>query len=248
MKKWRCTVCDYIHEGDKPPEVCPVCGVGPEMFEEVADEPQKDEQTEAKKWRCTVCNYIHKGAAPPDECPVCGVGPELFEEVTEEETIELMTEEEMKQAKPAIHKFSYGLFVIGSKNKEKVNAQTANTAFQITSDPAKIAIGINKNNLTWECINESNVFTVNFLSQDQIESVKHFGFQSGRKVDKFKDIQFITKKTGAPILTECLGYLECRVEHKLDSGTHTIFVGQVIGGESLGNDEPLTYAYYRAHK
>lgn len=38
MKKFRCTVCGYIHTGDTPPEECPVCGVGPESFEEITDE------------------------------------------------------------------------------------------------------------------------------------------------------------------------------------------------------------------
>jgi rubrerythrin len=37
MKKWRCVVCDYIHEGDEPPETCPVCGVGSDQFEEITD-------------------------------------------------------------------------------------------------------------------------------------------------------------------------------------------------------------------
>ena len=35
MKKWICNVCGYVHEGEQPPEQCPLCGVGPEEFEEV---------------------------------------------------------------------------------------------------------------------------------------------------------------------------------------------------------------------
>ncbi len=37
MKKWVCTVCGYIHEGEEPPEECPVCGAPKEDFEEVKD-------------------------------------------------------------------------------------------------------------------------------------------------------------------------------------------------------------------
>lgn len=201
-----------------------------------------------KKWRCTVCNYVHRGETPPDRCPVCGVGPDMFEEVEEEQAEELMTAEEKEKAKPAIHKFSYGLFVISSKKGDKINAQAANTAFQITSDPVKVAIGINKNNLTWEYISESEVFSINFLGKDQINTVKHFGFQSGRKVDKFNNVPYFKAKTGAPILENCLAWLECQVQHKVDVGTHTIFVGQVVSGERLKDEEPLTYAYYRQNK
>ena len=40
MKKYICTVCGYIHEGDAPPEVCPICKVGADKFEEVQGEMQ----------------------------------------------------------------------------------------------------------------------------------------------------------------------------------------------------------------
>ena len=62
MKKWRCKVCGYIHEGETPPDVCPVCGVGPEEFElmEAVTAPAKP-----KRWKCTVCDYIHEGDEPP---------------------------------------------------------------------------------------------------------------------------------------------------------------------------------------
>lgn len=88
--EFRCTVCAYVHEGEEPPEVCPICGVGPELFERV--EPAEPvppppishpavAPIEAAAWRCTVCSFVHEGSAPPEACPVCGVGAELFEPV-----------------------------------------------------------------------------------------------------------------------------------------------------------------------
>ncbi|WP_373897525.1 rubredoxin-like domain-containing protein [Haloimpatiens sp. FM7315] len=76
-KQWKCTVCGYIHEGDTPPKTCPICRVGPEMFEDIT--PKKE--TDIKKWECSICGYIYEGPNPPDYCPICGVGPELFTEV-----------------------------------------------------------------------------------------------------------------------------------------------------------------------
>jgi rubrerythrin/uncharacterized membrane protein len=79
--KWVCTICKYVHEGDEPPDICPVCKKGKEFFEPVGEpadeeeEPTASEKTEdvstERRWYCTVCRYIHVGDSPPDECPVC---------------------------------------------------------------------------------------------------------------------------------------------------------------------------------
>lgn len=78
MKKWKCTVCGYMHEGDAPPEECPLCKAPAESFEEVKEEGS------SRRWKCTVCGYIHEGEGPPDECPICKAGPDKFVEVDEE--------------------------------------------------------------------------------------------------------------------------------------------------------------------
>lgn len=91
MKKWRCTVCNYVHEGETPPDKCPICGVGPDKFV-LIEETEAVAPVKEKKWRCTVCNYIHVGDTPPDVCPVCGVGPEKF--VLVEEVADGLTDKE----------------------------------------------------------------------------------------------------------------------------------------------------------
>lgn len=85
--EWRCNVCGYVHTGPEPPAVCPVCGVGPELFAAVARTDEAPAPAAEQKWRCNVCGYMHTGKAPPDPCPVCGVGPEMFAAPdTQEET------------------------------------------------------------------------------------------------------------------------------------------------------------------
>ncbi|MBN2162427.1 MAG: FAD-dependent oxidoreductase [Pontiellaceae bacterium] len=78
-KRWRCKVCGYIHEGDTPPETCPVCGVPGSEFELDAPVPEPAKENKSTIWRCQVCGYLHEGAAPPDTCPVCGVPSSEFE-------------------------------------------------------------------------------------------------------------------------------------------------------------------------
>lgn len=203
-----------------------------------------------KKWKCTVCGYIHEGDNPPEKCPLCGVGPELFELEGEVDNNLTLTLEEKDAAKKAIYKMSYGMYIITSRNGEKINGQACNTAFQITGDPMRVAIGINKNNLTGEYIQASGIFAINILGLETHSLIKRFGYRSGRDFDKFEGIEFSSGNTGSPLLDGVLGYLECRVipEKIVDCGTHWLFVADVVTGKLLNNEEPMTYDYYRKTK
>jgi flavin reductase (DIM6/NTAB) family NADH-FMN oxidoreductase RutF/rubredoxin len=150
----------------------------------------------------------------------------------------------------AVQKMCYGVYIISSKKDNKINGQIANTAFQITSDPATVAISINKQNLTHEYIETSKVFVISILSKDApMTLIGDFGFKSGRDIDKFKDIQYRKGETGAPIVLEqTVAYMECEVLSSTDVGTHTIFIGKIIDCDNLSDAEPMTYAYYHQIK
>lgn len=97
MKKWVCTVCGYIHEGDEPPETCPVCGADKSMFEELIEEAPPAQAAQASpapaagpaqaspaaegRWECTVCGTLEGGDAPPATCPACGADSSLFKRI-----------------------------------------------------------------------------------------------------------------------------------------------------------------------
>jgi rubredoxin/flavin reductase (DIM6/NTAB) family NADH-FMN oxidoreductase RutF len=150
----------------------------------------------------------------------------------------------------ALHTIGYGLYIVGSKKGEKLNGQVANTVIQVTSEPPAIAVTINKGNLTHEFIEESRVFTASVLAKDTpLAFIGHFGFKSGRDTNKLKGFNYILGETGAPIVTDhALAFLEAKVNKELDVGTHTIFVGELVGAEILGEGEPMTYAYYHLVK
>jgi flavin reductase (DIM6/NTAB) family NADH-FMN oxidoreductase RutF/rubredoxin len=150
----------------------------------------------------------------------------------------------------ALQKLSYGLYVITSKKEDKLNGQIANTVFQITSEPPTIAVSINKSNLTWEFIRESRVFAVSVLSQDTpLSFIGHFGFKSGRDIDKLDGINYNIGQTKAPIVIEnAVSYLEAQVTGEMDVGTHTIFVGEVVEGDILSEKTFMTYDYYHQVK
>ena len=146
----------------------------------------------------------------------------------------------------AFRKISYGLYVVSSIQDGKFNGQIANSMFQVTSEPSTIAVSINKENLTHAYITSSRVFSVSILAEEtSMTFIGLFGFKSGRDTDKFKNVKYKTGKTGAPIvLDHAVAYLEAKVIQELECGSHTIFVGEVVDYDSLGNEEPMTYAYY----
>jgi rubredoxin/flavin reductase (DIM6/NTAB) family NADH-FMN oxidoreductase RutF len=151
-------------------------------------------------------------------------------------------------------KLSYGLYVVGSHKegalKGALNGQIANTVFQITTEPATIAVSLNKNNLTNEFIAASKVFSVSVLPKSApLDIIGHFGFKSGREIEKYESLSFKIGITRAPILMEhSIGYLEAEVINSLDVGTHTVFIGKVINSEVFNDEEPMTYAYYHQIK
>jgi flavin reductase (DIM6/NTAB) family NADH-FMN oxidoreductase RutF/rubredoxin len=150
----------------------------------------------------------------------------------------------------ALHNLSYGLYVISSRKGNRFNGQIANTVMQVTSDPPTIAVSINKQNLTHEFISESKAFTASILSQDTpLDFIGHFGFKSGREIDKLRDVNHKLGETKAPIILDhSLAYLEARVINQVDVGTHTIFIGELVEADVLREGEPMTYAYYHQVK
>ena len=150
----------------------------------------------------------------------------------------------------ALHQLGYGLYVVGSKKEDKLNCQIANTVFQVCSEPPIVAVAINRQNLTHEFITENKVITASVLSHDTpLNFIGHFGFKSGREIDKLKDVHYNLGETGAPIVLDyTLAYLEAKVINQVDVGTHTIFIGEVVGADVVKEGEPMTYAYYHQVK
>lgn len=146
----------------------------------------------------------------------------------------------------ALKSLSYGLYIVSSYKGDKLNGQIVNTAFQTTSRPPTIAVSINKDNLTHECIVASKVFSVSVLSEETgMKTIGTFGFKCGRDIDKFKEFEYRIGITKAPIvLTTALAFIEAEVIHRVDLGTHSLFVGNAVAAEVVGQGTPLTYDYY----
>jgi len=148
----------------------------------------------------------------------------------------------------AFFKLSYGLYILSSKANDKKNGCIINTAFQVTAEPAQMAIALNKDNYTHQLIASSKKFTISALNQNvNKDIVGTFGYSSGANTDKFQNIEWKEGENGQPVVVQdCCAYFECEVVETLDVGTHTVFVAKVTNWQELDKDaEPLTYAYYR---
>lgn len=145
---------------------------------------------------------------------------------------------------------SYGLFVLTAAKKGKNNGCIINTAIQVTQEPQRISITVNKANLTHDMIMDTKKFTVSIISEDgDFELFKRFGFQSGRDADKFEG--FSDYKLGynnTPIITKGTnGYISAWVQETIDLGSHTLFIASVTDMDVLSDAPSATYQYYQNH-
>ncbi len=146
--------------------------------------------------------------------------------------------------KNVFRNISYGVYAVTTKNGDKPAGCTANSAMQVTSSPATIAVSINHDNFTNECIQKTGKFALNIFSEKTVPLViGTLGYRSGRDGDKFENLDYFYVDD-LPILKDTCGYITCNVIDKFETSTHTIFLGEVQEGEVQSNDEPMTYAYY----
>ena len=110
----------------------------------------------------------------------------------------------------------------------------------IVPDLPRVLVGLSRQHFTWELVEASNAFALHLLGDEQVDWVWRFGVQSGRDHDKFSGLNVQQSATGNPILTEALGWLDCRVEAKLDSGDRTVYLAEVLDGSLKGSHTPLT--------
>lgn len=146
----------------------------------------------------------------------------------------------------SLTKLSYGLYIVTSFMDNKLNGQISNTVFQVTDQPNRIVTCVSKKNLTHEYISKSGVFAVSVLDQSApMTFIGLFGFKSGRDTDKLSQVNYKKGTTGCPcVIDYSIALLEAKVIDKVDAGTHTLFIGEVVSGKTLSDREPMTYAYY----
>lgn len=152
--------------------------------------------------------------------------------------------------KKAMYKLTYGLFVLTSRLDAQDSGCIINTAGQVTSEPNRVSIAVNKANFTHDLVQASGKFNLSVLSEDANFAVfQHFGFQSGRTVNKFYGYAACQRSgNGLYYVTEGTNsYISATVEQAIDLGSHTLFIARVDDMEVLADAPSATYSYYQSH-
>lgn len=150
----------------------------------------------------------------------------------------------------AFFSLSYGVYIVSAVHDGKAAGCIVNTFNQVTSQPARVSVAVNKENVTAGVIQAAGRFEAAVLAQDApMELIGLFGFQSSADVDKFAETPHALDAAGVPYVSEhAVAHFGARVVDTVDVGTHLLFVGEVDEAEALSDAEPLTYAYYHAVK
>ena len=147
----------------------------------------------------------------------------------------------------ALFRIGYGLYVVTSNDGRKDNGLIVNTVTQLTDNPYRVAVNINKANYSHHVIRQTGVLNVNCLSIDAPFSVfQQFGFQSGRTVDKFAGQKINRSGNGLVFLDKYINaFMSLKVEQYVDLGTHGMFICSVTEARVRSDQETMTYTYYQ---
>ncbi len=147
----------------------------------------------------------------------------------------------------ALFNIGYGLYVVTSNDGKKDNGLIVNTISQVTNTPNRVAVTINKANYSHHIIRQTGVMNVNCLSEEAPFSVfEHYGFQSGRNVDKFAGEEVLRTANGMVMLSQYVNaILSLKVEQYIDLDTHGMFICAVTEARVVSNVPTMTYTYYQ---
>ena len=149
----------------------------------------------------------------------------------------------------AMYKLTYGLFVLTAKDGDKDNGCIINTAMQVTTNPNRIIITVNKENLTHDMVKKTGIFNISILPEGTgFDVFQNFCYQSGRDVDKMEEVTIARSENGLVYLPDTANaYISAKVVTTMDLGTHTMFVADVTDMEVLKEEPSVTYDFYQSN-
>ena len=149
----------------------------------------------------------------------------------------------------ALFNIGYGLYIVTAKDGDKDNACIVNTVTQLTDKKLRVAVTINKANLTHDMVKNTGVMNVMCLSEETpFEIFEYFGFQSGRDTEKFVTPNLKRAENGLVVIENYSNaYFSLKVEQEVDLDTHTMFICEVTEAKVVSDKPTMTYAYYHAN-
>jgi len=144
-----------------------------------------------------------------------------------------------------LSRFATGVTIVATRNGRVIAGMTVNAFCSVSLDPPMVLICVDRKTNTCDLIDASGIYSVSILSEDQIALSRCFATTNPAKYERFCDAEYFTTVTGAPILQDCIAYLDCQVEARYPGGDHIIFLGRVVdlglGQNGRAGDSPLLY-------
>lgn len=146
----------------------------------------------------------------------------------------------------ALFRIGYGLYVVTSNDGKHDNGLIVNTVTQVSDNPNRIAVNINKANYSYHVIKRTGIMNVNCLSTEAPFKVfEQFGFRSGRNVNKFEGCTPARADNGLVILPHYINAaFSLKVEDYVDLGSHGMFICSVTEARVMSDKPTMTYDYY----
>ena len=139
------------------------------------------------------------------------------------------------------------MFILTAREEERDNGCIVNTCFQVSENPTKLAISVQMGNLTRQMIENTGEFNISVLTEQvPFETIRHFGMQTGKEVDKFENVEDKKRSSnGIYYMTAHTNAMfSCKVLEKVNLGSHMMFIGEIVAGKVLSKEPSCTYAYY----
>lgn len=141
--------------------------------------------------------------------------------------------------KEILRQIPYGLYVIGVKDGDSYHAFTGSWLSQCSMKPPRVMLGVRHGAHSLQCLKDGKVFSVNFLAKKDKPVVEKFFKPTPADGNRFGELGYTVKQTGAPVLDSAVQYLECEVKHIFEAGDHSIVIGEVVEAEILKGEAPL---------
>ncbi len=142
----------------------------------------------------------------------------------------------------AMTRLSYGIYVLTTMKEDEKHGMIASWVSQVSHDPPLVMVAIRKNRRVHPIVKEAGAFALHVLDRDDKQIIGQFKLP--KPAQRFKGAECITLKTGCPILKDALAYMDCRLATTLDTGDHTLFIGEVLAADVAGEGSPMTSADY----
>jgi len=138
-----------------------------------------------------------------------------------------------------LEKFTTGIYVLGVDTGTVKNGMTVSWATQVSFEPRMVIAAVKKSRFTHGLLKQSGAFTISVLRKDQAGIVSNFKGDKQVTETSIGGVAVEKAANGAPFLKDCLGYVECKTVNEVDTGDHTLFIGEVTGGRVISDGEPL---------